>query len=275
MNELTTPARPVSRYFGGKWLLAPWIIENLPEHRVYVEPFGGAASVLMQKKRSYAEVYNDLDLGVVTLFRVLQNAESAKELERFLRLTPFAREEFNLAYEASTDPIEASRRFIIRSFMGFGSGAHNIKRKSGFRANSNRAGTTPAHDWTNYPDAMKAMTARLSGVIIENRDAKFVMQQHDGPDTLHFVDPPYVHDTRSDKHNYLFEMTDKDHAELCDFLSTLNGMVVLCGYPNEIYDRLGWRTIERKALADGAKVRTEVLWFNDLAWRGQAQISLL
>jgi len=67
-----TPARPVLRYHGGKWKLAPWIIAQMPPHRIYVEPFGGAASVLMRKSRVYAEVYNDRWDSVVNVFRVLR-----------------------------------------------------------------------------------------------------------------------------------------------------------------------------------------------------------
>jgi DNA adenine methylase len=68
------------RYHGGKWMLAPWVIENMPPHRVYIEPFGGAASVLIRKKRSYAEIYNDLDGEVVNLFRVCR--DRGDELKR-------------------------------------------------------------------------------------------------------------------------------------------------------------------------------------------------
>ena len=257
--------RPVLRWHGGKWLLAPWIISHFPKHQVYVEPFGGAASVLLRKERSYAEIYNDLDQSVVLLFRVLRS-ERASELVEALRLTPFARDEFAEAYQEAEDEVERARRLIIRSFMGFGSNGHN--RSTGFRANSNRSGTTPAHDWVNYPDSLATVVARLSGVTIENKDAKAVMAQHDAPTTLHYVDPPYVFDTRSDKgDDYAHEMTDDDHVELLTFLRGLLGMVILSGYPSALYDDAlaDWRRVERKALADGAKERTEVLWINAAA----------
>lgn len=259
------PKRPVLRWHGGKWLLAPWILEHLPQHRVYVEPFGGAASVLLRKSRSYAEVYNDLDGTVVNLFRVLRS-ERSSELIDVLRLTPFARDEFALAYEPATDPVEAARRLVVRSFMGFGSNGHN--RSTGFRANSNRSGTTPAHDWANYPDALALIVQRMRGVVVENRDALEVMATHDGPETLHYVDPPYVFDTRADlSKDYAHELTDDDHRALLVFLKTLKGKVVLSGYPSAIYDDAlaDWRRIERPALADGARERIEVLWKNPAA----------
>lgn len=267
--------RPVLRWHGGKWKLAPWIIGHLPEHHIYVEPFGGAASVLIRKPPSYAEVYNDMDGDVVNLFRVLRS-DAAKTLIAALRLTPFAREEFELASSATDEPVERARRLIIRSFMGFGSNGHNINRKTGFRANSNRSGTTPSHDWANYPDALAALVGRLRGVTIENREASEVMAQHDGPETLHFLDPPYLPETRSIRNKYdlkyaggmyAYEMTGEDHARLLEFILTLKGMVVICGYPSLLYDTLlaGWRRIERAAHADGARDRVEVLWINQAA----------
>lgn len=260
------PTRPVLRWHGGKWMLAPWIISHFPAHRVYVEPFGGAASVLLRKPRSYAEVYNDLDTDAVNLFRVLRAPETASRLVELLRLTPFARGDFEEAYQASADPVERARRLVIRSFMGFGSNGH--ARATGFRANSNRSGTTPAHDWANYPDCLLAVIERLQGVVIESKDAKAVMAAHDGPETLHYVDPPYVFATRADAgSDYNHELTDDDHGELLSFLNTLGGKVVLSGYPHPLYDEAlaDWRRVERDALADGARKRVEVLWINQAA----------
>ena len=266
LNELInkTPTRPLIRYHGGKWILAKWIISTFPEHKIYVEPFGGAGSVLIQKKRSYAEIYNDLDCEIVNLFRVVR--DFGETLQHKLNNTPFSRKEFETSYLPSDDPIERARRTVVRAFLGFGSSAASGY-KTGFRSNSNRSGTTPAHDFSNYPNALSAITKRLRGVVIENKDAMSVMAQHDSPQTLHYVDPPYVLDTRSKGQNtscYKFEMTNDQHIHLIDFVNNLKGFVALSGYDHEIYNDLlpGWRKTTKKSYADGAKERMEVLWTN-------------
>lgn len=254
------PARPILRWHGGKWILANWIISHLPKHRVYVEPFGGAGSVLLRKPRSYGEIYNDLDGEVVNLFRVAR--DSGTELKHCLELTPFSRDEFVLSYERSSDPLEQARRTVVRSFMGFGSNSHN--QATGFRANSNRSGTTPAHDWANYPDALETLIQRLQGVCIENRNAIDVMNAHDSNETVHYVDPPYVSSTRDKGGDYRHEMTDAQHIDLASALHQMRGSVVLSGYPCELYANLysDWHRIERRSLADGARPRVEVLWLS-------------
>jgi DNA adenine methylase len=273
-----TPKRPVLRWFGGKWKLAPWIISHFPKHRVYVEPFGGAGSELLRKSRADAEVWNDLDDWVVNLFRVLRDAEKAAQLVEQLRITPFARSEFDFARRidrAAGDPVEMARLLVVRSYMGFGANAHN-GRSTGFRANSSRSGTTPAEDWGNYPDCLTLIIDRLRGVIIENRRGQEVMAQHDAPTTLHYVDPPYLPETRSPGNKYdlkyrayRHELSVEDHISLLDFLCELKGMVILSGYPSALYDDalLDWRRIEIEALADGARKRTEVLWLNQACAR--------
>jgi DNA adenine methylase len=260
----------VLRYHGGKWRLAPWIISHFPPHRVYVEPFGGVASVLIQKPRSYAEVYNDLDSDVVNVFRVLRDPETAAALERALSLTPFARAEFEAAYGGeSDDPVERARRTMIRAQMGYGSAAFNSAHGTGFRTYSGgNRGRLPSKDWGTFPEQIAAFVERLRGVVIEQRDAREVMAAHDGPATLHYLDPPYVLSTRGSaagvRQKYRYEMDDAEHEGLATFVAGLQGMVVLSGYPCALYDTLygRWRRLEIEALADGAEQRTECLWLN-------------
>jgi DNA adenine methylase len=77
--------RATLRYFGDKWAIAPWIIEYMPEHRVYVEPFCGTASALLRKPRVEPEAYNALDDEIVVFFRVLQNPYQCQKLIRLFR----------------------------------------------------------------------------------------------------------------------------------------------------------------------------------------------
>lgn len=270
--------RPVLRWHGGKFRLAPWIIGHFAPHRVYVEPFGGAGSVLLRKPRAYAEIYNDLDEDVVNLFRVMQDKDATARLFWLLHVTPFARQEFEIAWDPAAEPVERARRLIMRAFMGFGSNAHNSlergHKSTGFRANSSRSGTTPAMDWQNYPDCLDAIIERFRGVVIENRDAAQVMASHDGPATLHYVDPPYLPETRSPANKYdgkyrmyRHEMDRGGHAALLSAVRNLVGMVILSGYPDPLYDASlpDWQRVEVAALADGARKRTEVLWINPSA----------
>ncbi len=266
-----TPTRPVLRWHGGKWILAPWIISHFPPHRIYTESFGGAASVLLRKPRAYAEVYNDLDGEVVNLFRVLQNGSARRRLCELLRVTPFARKEFMICRKKTADVVERARRLIMRSGMGFGSNSHNMALSTGFRVSVRKTGANVAQDWATYPDALENFADRFRGVTVESRPAVQIIVQHDGPDTLHYVDPPYVHETRAPgrrQHDYVHEMTDSDHRTLAAVLSTVRGGVVLSGYPSALYEDLyrDWHRVERSALADGARKRTEVLWINDAAW---------
>lgn len=268
MTERLT--RPILRYHGGKWKLAPWIIQHFPPHRIYVEPFGGAASVLLRKPRSYSEVYNDLDGEIVNLFQVAR--DRSDELRRAVALTPFARAEFSLSYErVDDDPVEQARRTVTRAFMGFGSNAHN--QTTGFRANSNRSGTTPAHDWAHYPAAFSLIIERLQGVVIEHRDAIDVIAQHDSPDTLHYIDPPYVPETRDAGADYRHEMSTGDHEALACALSRLSGAIALSGYRCDLYDDLyaDWLRVDRPAFADAARPRVECLWLNAAAAAGLSQ----
>lgn len=272
--------RAFIRYHGGKFRLAPKILPYFPPHKVYTEVFGGAASVLLQKPRSYAEIYNDLDGEIVNLFRVVRNPAQCRELERQLRLTPYSRTEYEQSYLADGDPIEQARRTMVRACQGFGSNA--LGRRTGWRIYSRDGrSASPSTDWMNLPNLLVEVCQRLQGVFIENRPAAMVLQKHDSPRTLHYVDPPYVQSTRTSlvteyHRGYKHELSDDDHRELAAVLHSLKGMVVLSGYGCDLYDELfgGWRRIDMSTMADGGVKRTESLWLNPAAQRAQAEPTL-
>jgi DNA adenine methylase len=270
------PTRPVLRYPGGKWLLAPWIITHFPPHRCYVEPFAGAASVLMQKPRAYAEILNDLHGDIVALFRILRDADQAAELERLVCLTPYARAEYEDAYIESDVPIERARRLLVRSWQGF-NGEGTLGFKNGWRSNSDRRGTLPAHDWADYPAHIAQFTQRLQGVLLDQQDALDLLPRHDSPQTLFYVDPPYDEAVCPNFNGYRHQI---DPTALRVALAQLHGMVVVSGYHSPTYDTLygDWRCMERRALSgagkSGSRKRTEVLWLNPACEQALPQRSL-
>jgi DNA adenine methylase len=129
----------------------------------------------------------------------------------------------------------------------------------------NRAGSTPSHDWASYPEALQRIIERLQGVVIESMEAIGVLEKYDAPDALHYVDPPYLAETRQERHGYIHELSDLDHVALSNVLKTLKGTVIISGYPSPLYEELyaggrGWTRVERPSFACCAKPRTEVMW---------------
>ncbi len=270
---MSTVTRPVLRYHGGKFRLAPWILSLMPAHKAYVEPFGGAASVLMLKPRVRAECYNDLDRAIVNVFRVLRDPSQARELRRRVALTPYARDEFEWSYEPFVDEMDAAHKTIVRSFMGHGSDSATRGCRTGFRSKmSDGRSALPSIEWAGWADAIPSFTERLAGVTIENRNAIEVLERMDTRQTLAFVDPPYVHSTRSalmgrssGSHGYRYEMDDDQHRALAKALHAFHGMVVLSGYACALYDQelfAHWERFERDHVAEGGRARKEVVWLN-------------
>lgn len=263
--------RPALRYHGGKFRIAPWVMSHFPPHTCYVEPFGGAAGVLLQKPRCYAEVYNDLDGEVVNFFRVLQDPALRAQLVDLVVHTPYARAEFEKAWLPARGQVERARRLAIRAQMGFGSGGAT-RDTTGFRVDIKRKYGTAQALWAEYPEAIAKAGQRFAGVLIECRPALEVLAHHDSPETLHFVDPPYLHSVRSTHagssgRGYKHEMTDEDHQALLEAILGLQGMVVVSGYASPLYDTAlaGWKrdtTHARIASQRGTKLSTEVLWLN-------------
>lgn len=255
-------SRSALRYFGGKWAIAPWVMQHQPPCRIYVEPFGGAASVLLRRPVSPVEVYNDLDEEIVGIFRVLQDPHLCAALIRRLRRTPYARLEFERAFIATDDPVIRAQRAIVRAYQSFHHEALFNPKKTTFADARHRTGHAKSREWATYPRCLASIHRRLQGVVIERRDALEVIRAQDTPQTLFYVDPPYMPSTRSAA-KYRHELNLEQHQALLDRLTKVQGMAVISGYPSELYDDVltGWSRVERKHRASGSALpRTEVLW---------------
>jgi len=256
------------------------IVSAIP-HRTYVEPFGGSASLLFAKHPSLIEIYNDLDGDLVNLFRVMRDQEQCTELHRLLTLTPYARAEYAECaatyQDATLSDVERARRYytVMRQSFGgrFGSGW-------GFVVTASRGGmANTTSNWLGAIDGLQRAHERIQRVQIECRDWRQILATYDTPDTLFYVDPPYVMETRRDG-GYAHEMTDADHAALVTALLSLKGAAVVSGYAHPIYDRLtdsGWQRhdfqtssfaagrtrhtgIQGEGAATRMQARTETVW---------------
>lgn len=266
-KQLIKVERPAVRYYGGKWRIANWIIEQFPPHTCYVEPFAGGASVLLQKPPSKFEVMNDLNDDVITFFDVLR--DRPEQLIRAILLTPYAREELQRARTGghADDPVEKARRFYIRCWQSYGSGTG--KTSTGWRYQIGTGDNSRASvigSW-NDTEHLWSVAERLKQVQIEHDDALKVIRRFDSKETLFYLDPPYVHSTRyhnSTDKGYSHEMTDDDHRQFVGLVKAVSGMAIVSGYPSGLYDELfkGWKCINRESMDVNGKAQTECLWLS-------------
>ena len=274
-----TRSRALFKYYGGKALLSPWIVEHLPPHQCYVEPFCGAANVLFAKERSKIEVVNDLDRGVVSALQACR--DHPEELAHLLSLTPYSRTEFVEAIKAcrggySEDLLESARLFLVLMMQGRNGCTEqfpgNWSHTRPVNGNCGAEGT-----WARLPERVWKVTERLQGVVVECFPAEAVIRFYDQPGTLFYVDPPY-HPRTAETKWYKHRLTVAAHEALAAQLHGLQGMVVLSGYRHADYDRWyeGWERVDRGQITTascgdmrgrGAPAkRVESLWFNPLAW---------
>lgn len=257
-------------WYGGKFSHLDWLIPLLPECNHYCEPFAGSGAILLNRKSSPVETYNDIDGEVVNFFRVLR--QENERLIAAIGLTPFSREEFALACELDPelDEFERARRFYIRARQvrtGLAQTA-SVGRWANCK-NTSRAGMSGVVSrWLGGVDALEWIAERLLRVQIENRPAIDVIKLYDSKDTLFYCDPPYIHDTRGDTASYGYEMTDGQHEDLAWVLNNVEGKVAISNYDcdlmNDLYPSPKWTKhfgLE-KTIHSTKDKRQEVLWVN-------------
>lgn len=262
--------RPPVKWHGGKFYLAKRIVDLLPPHHTYVEPFGGAASVLLNKPPSPVEVYNDLDERLTRLFRVLR--DHPEEFMRRVTLTPYSELEWELSAQSDGDDIERARRDFVRWRQSIGG------RGEAFSYTLHRVRRSVADVVSGFLSAideqLPAIVERLRRVQILRRDAFEVIRTWDSPQTLFYCDPPYYPDSVARPDIYRHGMDPQQHKDLLELLCTCQGKVILSGYPNELYDKTlsCWRRLVfdmSNHAAGGRKKKrcTEVVWLN---WEAEA-----
>lgn len=245
-------------YPGGKVRISSWVTSFFPRHQIYVEPFGGAAGVLLNKTPSPLEVYNDLNSDLVNFFSVLRDKEKAAELIRRLKLTPYAREEYYSCYPMPEgDDIERARALIVRAGMGIGIRGAISSRPIGFAAGTKK-NSKSAKIFVPRIENMWKIVERFRSVVIECRDALELIPRYDTPDTLWYLDPPY-----NCGYSFRYPATIDQEAMLGVF-KKVSGYVVLSGYMSELYaDELaGWHIETRANRTFANRGKEECLWLS-------------
>lgn len=257
---------PPFPYFGGKQTLAGRIVERLPPHRHYVEPFAGSLAVLLAKPRSEMETVNDLDGDLMLFFRVLR--DRAEDLARVCALTPHARAEHEQSYERPDDlpDLERARRVWVCLTQGRG----GMLRRTGWRHFVDGAATGMPDYLACYVQRLLPAAARLAGVSLEARPALDLIQKYGRNESvLLYVDPPYLGSTRIWGNQYRHELRSAgEHRELAEALRVARAQVVLSGYDSDLYADLydGWDSVRLPSSTgnarEGERGRVEVLWSN-------------
>jgi DNA adenine methylase len=279
--KLTQPLK----WHGGKHYLAARIIALMPRHLHFVEPYAGGLSVLLEKdpldkskywgeqgyEQGVSEVVNDMNRELTNFWRVLQREDCFAAFQRTVAAVPFSQVEWSESESrqmpVAEPDVEAAVAFFVRcrqsragKFGAFATLSRNRTR---------RMMNEQASAWMNAVAGLPAVAARLKRVVILNMDAVEVIRQEDGPRTLFYLDPPYLHETRVTTEDYKHEMTPEQHEQLLEAIRACEGKVLLSGYPNQLYDRVlkDWAhvdiQIDNKASAAKEKpIKTERLWMN-------------
>ena len=267
MNEVGQIVQPL-KWHGGKHYLAKRIIELMPEHIHYVEPFFGGGSVLLSKSaEGISEVVNDVHSELTNFWRVLQDDKKFAKFKRIVEAVPFSQVEWNDAHKNSRSSVGEAVNFFIRCRQSRAGKFDCFATMS--RNRTRRQMNEQASSWLTAVDALPAVANRLKRVVIMCDDAMKIIRTQDGSNTLFYLDPPYVHETRITTADYDFEMTTDQHSELLETIDGCEGKVLLSGYPNELYDsRLkNWNTVDviidnKASNAKRKPKKTERIWMN-------------
>lgn len=275
VSQLTQPIK----WHGGKHYLAKGIIELMPPHIHYVEPYFGGGSVLLQKDpEGVSEVVNDVNSALTTFWQVLRDKQEFDLFKRMVEATEFSSDMFELAMSELGD-FESGIYKCTAAYTAWAFYVAARQSRQGLmkdfatlsRNRTRRGMNEQVSSWLTAIEGLPDVHARLKRVVILNDDAIKVIKQQDGKNTLFYCDPPYLHETRSTTSDYKYEMSVQQHEELLQALYEIKGDFILSGYNSELYSGFAtwahWDCVEieidNKASSKKVKdIKIECLWMN-------------
>lgn len=212
-------AKSFLRWVGGKSLLAKRIIQMMPDHECYVEPFCGAAHVFFRKPPSPVEVINDINGELINLYRCVR--EHMPEMLRLLQYMPISRVEFERLRDCNPEnltDVQRAVRFFYLQRLCFG-GKVDKKKSYGYTKRESQKAKR-----INFPEYIDVANKRLIDVNIECKPYDDILVRYDTPETLFYCDPPYL-GTQDFYGKGCFEI--EDYCKLADVLKNIKGKFIL------------------------------------------------
>lgn len=230
MKKLRAPFKT----HGGKFYLSPWIIENFPpnyENIPYLELFGGAGNVLLNKRKSVKEIYNDLHQPTSNIFTILVN--SGDELIKCISDIEYSETVFEEAKKASFhyNTVNSAINEIILRRMSRGG------MKKAFSWSTRTRGGKPGdiNAWETFKKLLPSICNRLKEIEVFSVNAVNLIETHIKENCLIYLDPPYVANTRTAKSVYDCEMTDENHQKLAELANLSKSFILISGYDCPLY----------------------------------------
>ncbi len=235
-------------WMGGKFHLAKRILASFPPvgaYDLYVEPFGGAAHVLVQKPPSdHLEVFNDINDDLVNFW--LNMRDHATRMQERLGSLPYARSVYYAYHKSLYDgtPMDTLERAVRWFYVLRSSFLPEVKNvPSGWSISSRKKDSSKGKSYHNVLQVFACLTKRFRSVEIENRDFAPIITQRQSPRTLLYVDPPYI----GVEQYYQYSFTLDDHKRLAVLLNQTQSYVALSYYPHPLLDSLypssHWRRV--------------------------------
>jgi DNA adenine methylase len=219
-----TMKTPIS-YYGGKQQLLPTILPLIPDHKIYIEPFAGGASVFWAKEPAHVEVLNDLNGEVYNFYKVVQT--KFDKLKRLINATPHSREAYADALHIYKRPgmfskVKRAWAFYITTQQGY------LKKIGSWGFAKKDPRFTRAYN-NNKLRFDNRVLERLSNVQLEYKNAIDVIKGRDSIDAFIYIDPPYVGSYCGHYTGY----TQEDFNQLIELLGNCQAKFLLSSYPNE------------------------------------------
>ena len=255
-----TKYKPVDsplKWHGGKSYLAKKIVvlfppkcknpnnpdKDDPGYLHYVEPFAGGLSVLLANDpKGVSEVVNDKHGPLTNFWQILKSPYYFRFFEQSVQATPFSDKHWNDAAKRLSNHLgmdypcwEMAADFFVVCRQSLAGRMDAFAPRS--RSRTRQGMNEQVAAWLSCVDGLPQVHARLKRVLILNGDALEVIRKEDGPRTLFYLDPPYLHSTRTTTGEYEHEMDTESHAKLLDTLKQLKGRFLLSGYHSDLYDR--------------------------------------